>query len=121
MTDAFTFAAMGSNQQFLLRAHAAADQNELRVEDVHHAGKALCDLVRPVVQQGKNCLVACFGCGKDGAAILPIGVLFLCGAHQRGGGSVAFPAALCAAGTVHTVQCVGAVVAQLTAKAPCTL
>ena len=88
---------------------------------MHHAGKALCDLVRPVVQQGKNCLVACFGCGKDGAAILPIGVLFLCGAHQRGGGSVAFPAALCAAGTVHTVQCVGAVVAQLAAKAPCTL
>ena len=115
------FGGNGGDEQLLLGAHAAADQNELRVEDVHHACKALCNLVRPVVQQGKNCLAACFGCGKDGAAVLPIGVLFLCGAHQRGGGSVAFPAALCAAGTVHTVQRVGAVVTQLTAKAPCTL
>lgn len=46
------------------------------------------------------------------------GSFFLCGTHQRGGGGVAFPAALCAAGAVHTVQRVGTVVAQLTAKAP---
>ena len=41
----------GGDEQLLLGAHAAADQDQLRVEDVHHAGKALRDLVRPCVQQ----------------------------------------------------------------------
>ena len=42
----------GVDEQLLLGAHAAADQDQLRVEDVHHACKALCDLVDPVVQHG---------------------------------------------------------------------
>ena len=59
------------DRQLLLGGHAAADQDQLRVEDRHHACKPLRDLVRPCVQQRQHGLVARFCGGKDGAAVLP--------------------------------------------------
>ena len=106
----------GVDEQLLLGAHAAADQDQLGVEDVHHAGKALRDLVRPVVQQGKDGLVACLRSGEDRAAIRPGGVFLLRSTDECGGGGVALPAARSPAGARHTVERVEPVVAQLTAQ-----
>ena len=69
-----TFAATGSMRNFFLRADAAADQDELRIEDVHHARQPLCDLVRPVVDEIEHQRVSCLGRRKDGPAIFQVGV-----------------------------------------------
>ena len=85
---------------------------------MHHARQSLRDLVRPCVQQRQHGLVARLSGGKDGTTILPCRVFLLRSAYQSGGGGVALPAALCAAGAIHAVQRVGAVVSQLAAQTP---
>ena len=87
---------------------------------MHHAGKALRDLVGPGVQQGQHLRVSGFCCGKDGTSVCPGRVLLLCGTHKGSGGGVALPAAGGPTGAGYAVQCVGAVVAQLAAQAPGT-
>ena len=52
-------------QKRLLRADAAADQDQLRVEDVYKARKALGDLVDPAVEHSQRAGVACGGSLKD--------------------------------------------------------
>ena len=108
------FPGDGVYQQLLLCADAAADEDELRVEDMHHARKALGDLIRPVVQKRQDGGVACMGRLKDSAAILPLRVPGLCAPHQSGGCGVPLPAARRAAGAEHAIQRVGAEVSQLT-------
>ena len=115
------FGGNGLDEQLLLGAHAAADENELWVKDVHHACKALCDLIRPGIQQGQNGLVASLRGSKNGAAVFPGRVLFLRGPYQSSGGGVALPAAGGTAGAGDTDQCMGAVVTQLTAQSAGTL
>ncbi len=116
ITEAFTLSRNGVDEQLLLGAHAAADQDQLGVEDVHHAGKPLGDLIRPVIQQGKDGFIACLRGGEDRAAIRPGGVYLLRSADECGGGGVALPAARSPAGARHTVERVEPVVAQLTAQ-----
>ena len=114
------FLGDGVYQQLLLCADAAADEDELRVEDMHHARKALGDLIRPVVQKRQDGGVACMGRFKDSAAILPLRVPGLCAPHQSGGCGVPLPATRRAAGAEHAIQRVGAEVSQLTAETPRT-
>ena len=116
-----TFAATGSMRNFFLRADAAADQDELRIEDVHHARQPLRDLVRPAVDEIEHQRISCLGRRKDGPAIFQVGVNGVGSPHQSRGGGVLLPAAHRPAGAKQAVLGVGTVVAHLAAQAPGTL
>ena len=88
---------------------------------MHQPGKALCDLVDPVVQHGLCTGVTGGSRLKDGAAVRGVQPHPLRIAHQRGRGGVPLIAADGPAGAGHAVQRVQPEMPQLTAKAPRTL
>ena len=94
----------GFDEQLLLSADAAADEDELRVEDVHQPRKALHDLVRPVLEKGEDDGVARMGRFEDGTAISPLMIARLRSTHEGRSGSIPLPAARCTAGAEDAIQ-----------------
>ena len=111
----------GVDQKRLLRADAAADQDQLRVEDVYKARKPLGDLVDPVVEHSQRAGVARGGSLKNRTPVGRVQPGLLGAADQRRCSGVALIAADGPAGAGYAVQRVQTEMPQLAAKAARTL